>query len=75
MEGEAISGDTGEPPRVIDRAEGCRFRRRCPYAIQKCSWVTLRPTRIGARRVACHVAVAPSAPPSCTSDKSPIINL
>jgi peptide/nickel transport system ATP-binding protein len=52
----SISGDTGEPPRVINPGEGCRFRRRCPLAIEICSQVTptLRP--IGATQVACHVA-------------------
>ena len=53
-----VSADTGEPPKVINPGEGCRFRWRCPYAIEKCSLVTPRPTRIGARQVACHVAVA-----------------
>jgi peptide/nickel transport system ATP-binding protein len=55
---ESIKADTGEPPRVIDPGEGCRFRWRCPYAIEKCSEITPRPTDIGAREVACHVAVA-----------------
>jgi peptide/nickel transport system ATP-binding protein len=53
-----MSADTGEPPRVIDPGEGCRFRWRCPYAIEKCSEVTPRPSPIGPLRVACHVAVA-----------------
>jgi peptide/nickel transport system ATP-binding protein len=56
-EGE-ISADTGEPPRVIDPGEGCRFRWRCPHAIEKCAQVTPRPTPIGSVQVACHVAVA-----------------
>jgi peptide/nickel transport system ATP-binding protein len=53
-----ISADTGEPPRVINPSEGCRFRWRCPYAIEKCAQVTPRPTPIGSTQVACHVAVA-----------------
>jgi oligopeptide/dipeptide ABC transporter ATP-binding protein len=56
-EGE-ISADTGEPPKVIDPGEGCRFRWRCPYAIEKCSLLTPQPTPIGSVQVACHVAVA-----------------
>jgi peptide/nickel transport system ATP-binding protein len=52
----SISGDTGEPPRVIDPGEGCRFRRRCPLAIELCSQVTPRLRPIGATQVACHVA-------------------
>ena len=44
-----ISADTGEPPRVIDPSEGCRFRWRCPYAIEKCAQVTPRPKPIGSR--------------------------
>ena len=57
---ESISADTGEPPRVIDPGEGCRFRQRCPYAIEKCGVLTPLPTPIGSRQVACHVAVAES---------------
>ena len=53
---ESISGDTGEPPRVINPSEGCRFRWRCPYAIEKCSHVTPLPRPIGPVQVACHVA-------------------
>ena len=55
-EDEGVSADTGEPPRVINPGEGCRFRWRCPYAIEKCSEVTPRPRPIGSRQVACHVA-------------------
>jgi peptide/nickel transport system ATP-binding protein len=54
---ESISGDTGEPPKVINPSEGCRFRWRCPYAIEKCAQITPRPTPIGSVHVACHVAV------------------
>ena len=51
------SSEVAEPPRVIDPGEGCRFRRRCPYAIERCSVETpqlrvLRP----AHDAACHVA-------------------
>ena len=55
-EKESVSGDSGEPPRVINPSEGCRFRWRCPYAIERCAQVTplLRP--IGPVQVACHVA-------------------
>jgi peptide/nickel transport system ATP-binding protein len=53
-----LSADTGEPPKVINPSEGCRFRWRCPYAIEKCAQVTPRPTSLGATEVACHVAVA-----------------
>jgi oligopeptide/dipeptide ABC transporter ATP-binding protein len=53
-----VAADTGEPPKVIDPSEGCRFRWRCPHAIGKCAEVTPRPTPIGAAQVACHVAVA-----------------
>src|SRR5579864_2974415 len=54
-----VSADSGEPPRVIDPGEGCRFRQRCPYAIDECHRVTpvLRPMG-PARTAACHVAIA-----------------
>jgi peptide/nickel transport system ATP-binding protein len=55
-EPEEISADTGEPPRVINPGEGCRFRFRCPHAIERCAAETPRPTPIGASIVACHVA-------------------
>jgi peptide/nickel transport system ATP-binding protein len=55
---ELISADTGEPPRVINPGEGCRFRWRCPHVIEKCTQVTPRPTPIGSTQVACHVAAA-----------------
>ena len=53
----AAETDRGEPPRVIDPTPGCRFRWRCPLAIDTCSQVTpelveLRP----AHDAACHVA-------------------
>lgn len=46
-----------EPPRVVDPAEGCRFRQRCPYAIDECARITprLRVLRPG-HSAACHVA-------------------
>jgi peptide/nickel transport system ATP-binding protein len=51
--------DRGEPPRVIDPASGCRFRWRCPLAIDVCHQVTpplneLLPDH----SAACHVATA-----------------
>jgi peptide/nickel transport system ATP-binding protein len=51
------AADVGEPPRVVDPGEGCRFRWRCPYAVELCSLVTprlreLRPDHAAA----CHVA-------------------
>jgi peptide/nickel transport system ATP-binding protein len=53
------SDEVQEPPRVIDPGDGCRFRARCPYAIEECSRTTprlrsLRP----AHEAACHVATA-----------------
>jgi peptide/nickel transport system ATP-binding protein len=49
--------DLGEPPRVIDPSPGCRFRWRCPLAIDKCSEITPALSEAGANReVACHVA-------------------
>src|SRR5262249_59900917 len=55
--GLADTSDAGEPPRVVDPGEGCRFRARCPYAIDKCETVTPKLRDLGpGRRVACHVA-------------------
>jgi peptide/nickel transport system ATP-binding protein len=49
--------DRGEPPRVIDPAPGCRFRWRCPLAIDECHRVTPELTELAPEHdVACHVA-------------------
>jgi peptide/nickel transport system ATP-binding protein len=71
---EAASGERGEPPKVIDPVPGCRFRPRCPVAIDKCEMITpelleLRDgpalagngpdtTAPAARHAACHVAAS-----------------
>jgi peptide/nickel transport system ATP-binding protein len=54
--------DKGEPPRVIDPTPGCRFRWRCPLAIEECHQVTpaLRELVPG-HSAACHVARADAA--------------
>jgi peptide/nickel transport system ATP-binding protein len=53
----AAETDRGEPPRVIDPEPGCRFRWRCPLAIDTCAQVTpeLAELRPG-HDAACHVA-------------------
>jgi peptide/nickel transport system ATP-binding protein len=71
---ESISADTGEPPKVINPSEGCRFRYRCPYAIEKCAQVTPRPAPIGAVEVACHVAVAEAERAPDAANTAPITN-
>jgi peptide/nickel transport system ATP-binding protein len=51
--------DRGEPPRVIDPAPGCRFRWRCPLAIDVCHEVTPMLTELlPDHSAACHVATA-----------------
>ena len=48
--------DVGEPPRVVDPGEGCRFRWRCPLAAQVCSQATPRLELVSpGHRAACHV--------------------
>jgi len=49
--------DRGEPPKVINPTPGCRFRWRCPIAIDACHSITptLQPIA-GGHEVACHVA-------------------
>jgi len=63
----AESQDAGEPPKVINPSEGCRFRRRCPMAVEECHRVTPRLRPMGpAHEAACHVATPdtdPAAPP------------
>jgi peptide/nickel transport system ATP-binding protein len=49
--------DRGEPPRVVDPAPGCRFRARCPLAIDRCAVETPLLRDLGpGQRAACHVA-------------------
>jgi peptide/nickel transport system ATP-binding protein len=49
--------DRGEPPRVIDPVPGCRFRWRCPLAIEECQTVTPELSELGPdHEAACHVA-------------------
>jgi peptide/nickel transport system ATP-binding protein len=51
--------DRGEPPKVIDPTPGCRFRWRCPLAIDTCAQVTPPLVELLPKHdVACHVAQA-----------------
>jgi peptide/nickel transport system ATP-binding protein len=53
----AAETDRGEPPKVIDPTPGCRFRWRCPLAIDTCQSVTPKLLELSAGHdVACHVA-------------------
>jgi peptide/nickel transport system ATP-binding protein len=55
----AADSDTGEPPRVIDPSPGCRFRWRCPLAVDVCAELTPQPRLLApAHQAACHVAEA-----------------
>ena len=66
------TSSVAEPPRVVDPGEGCRFRQRCPYAIEECALVTprLRLLRTS-HTAACHVATSdigvPAKEPAATS--------
>ncbi len=53
----STSAAIGEPPKVVDPAPGCRFRLRCPLAVEVCARETplLRPMA-PAHQAACHVA-------------------
>jgi peptide/nickel transport system ATP-binding protein len=51
--------DRGEPPKVINPKPGCRFRARCPLAVDICSEVTPELRVLGPRHsAACHVATS-----------------
>ncbi len=57
--------DRGEPPKVINPTPGCRFRARCPLAIDICEHVTPRPRPLGTdHAAACHVATADPGTPT-----------
>jgi peptide/nickel transport system ATP-binding protein len=55
--GVSAETDRGEPPKVINPTPGCRFRWRCPIAIDECHSITpaLKPIADG-HEAACHVA-------------------
>jgi oligopeptide/dipeptide ABC transporter ATP-binding protein len=60
--GVGAETDKGEPPKVIDPTPGCRFRWRCPLAIDECHQVTPELVELLAgHSAACHVA-RPDAP-------------
>ncbi|GAA2112451.1 ABC transporter ATP-binding protein [Microlunatus panaciterrae] len=47
----------GEPPKVVDPLPGCRFRDRCPFAIDVCHQVTPKLVDLEpGHAAACHVA-------------------
>ncbi len=49
--------DRGEPPKVINPTPGCRFRWRCPVAIEMCETITPALLSIAdGHEAACHVA-------------------
>jgi peptide/nickel transport system ATP-binding protein len=58
----AGEADRGEPPKVIDPTPGCRFRWRCPLAIDTCATVTPVLAELGpGHDAACHVAQSAGA--------------
>ncbi|HEY2553492.1 MAG TPA: ABC transporter ATP-binding protein [Streptosporangiaceae bacterium] len=51
--------DRGEPPKVVDPSPGCRFRWRCPLAIEQCHQVTPELVQLAPDHdAACHVAAS-----------------
>ena len=53
----AAETDRGEPPKVINPTPGCRFRWRCPLAIDVCHSVTPELSELApGHAAACHVA-------------------
>ena len=54
----------GEPPKVVNPAEGCRFRARCPIAVEECGRITPRLRAVGVgHAAACHLATADPGSP------------
>ncbi|MGI6853198.1 oligopeptide/dipeptide ABC transporter ATP-binding protein [Mesorhizobium sp. 1B3] len=54
----SLAAERPVPPRALKGAGGCRFRNRCPSAIERCAAEepALRPVAGGATQVACHRA-------------------
>lgn len=60
--GVDADADPGEPPRVIDPSPGCRFRWRCPLAIERCGVEDPQLLELAsAHAAACHVAASVEA--------------
>lgn len=56
------AADTGEPPRVVNPGEGCRFRWRCPLAVDRCAAVTPQLVdKTPGHEAACHVTAPATA--------------
>jgi peptide/nickel transport system ATP-binding protein len=54
--------DAGEPPKVINPSPGCRFRNRCPLAMDMCETVDPELVELQpAHSASCHVAAAAAA--------------
>ena len=57
-----------EPPAVIDPKPGCRFRARCPIAVDACAQITPRLAQVAPRHeAACHVNAPTSAAASAAA--------
>jgi len=66
--GVSSHSDIGEPPRVVDPEPGCRFRWRCPIAIDRCASVDPILATVGpGQEAACHVVQQAVA----SGDRSP----
>lgn len=48
-----LSGIKGTPPPLLNIGEGCRFRFRCPYAIEKCEETPIREKIDDGHYIAC----------------------
>jgi peptide/nickel transport system ATP-binding protein len=63
------SAVAGEPPKVVNPTEGCRFRARCPIAVDECGRVTPRLHAVGVgHAAACHLAPADPGWPGGSRD-------
>lgn len=59
----STSATIGEPPKVVNPTEGCRFRVRCPLAVDECFRTTPTLHSVGpAHLAACFLATERSTP-------------